>query len=62
MTEDERLALIAKLETSIEETKLLTPEQALGILYRDGFVDIEGNLAPEYGGPPLSPEVFDALA
>lgn len=51
MTEDERRRLMDRLQASIEETKSLTPAQALERLWKEGFCDENGQLTPAYGGP-----------
>jgi hypothetical protein len=50
MSEEERRALLAKMEASIEEAKILTPEEAKGRLIAEGLLNDEGKLAAEYGG------------
>ena len=54
MSEEERRRLLRRIEASIEEAKVLTPEQAREKLSQEGFCDDKGQLAPAYGG--LKPE------
>lgn len=50
MSDDERQALLAKMQASIEEAKRLTQEQARHRLAAEGFCDEKGELSPSYGG------------
>lgn len=54
MSEEERRALLAKMEASSEEAKSLTQEQARKRLSQEGYIDAKGELRPEYGGPAKS--------
>lgn len=51
MSEQERRELLAKMDASIEQTKSETPEQTRERLAREGYIDSNGELKPEYGGP-----------
>lgn len=52
MSEEERRALLAKMQASVEEAKNLTQEQARQRLASEGFCDDRGDLSPSYGGEP----------
>lgn len=51
MSEEERRALLERMQASIEEAKKLSPEEATERLVAEGLCDAEGNLDPSYGGP-----------
>ena len=50
MSEEERRALLAKMQASAEAAKSLTKEEATRRLIADGFLDASGKLSPSYGG------------
>lgn len=50
MSDEERRALLEKVNASIEEVKSLTQEEARQRLAAEGFCDDHGELSPEYGG------------
>lgn len=47
----DRIAMMEKLEASIQQTKAMTPEQLRDRLSRDGYLTDAGALKPEFGGP-----------
>lgn len=50
MSEDERQALLAKMQRTIVEAKKLTKRQARLRLAAEGFTDESGKLSANYGG------------
>jgi hypothetical protein len=50
MTEAERLALLKKIEASIEAVKSMLPEEARRRLIEEGLYDKNGRLSRRYGG------------
>jgi hypothetical protein len=54
MSEDERRALLEKMQQTIAEAKTLTKEQARERLAAEGFTDQAGKLSPDYGGKARS--------
>lgn len=51
MSEEERRALLEKMQAAAEEAKNLTKEEATRLLIQEGFLDANGKLSPSYGGP-----------
>jgi hypothetical protein len=52
VTDEERQALLAKLEANRIAASKMTPQEARAKLIAEGLLDCDGNLRPEYGGLP----------
>jgi hypothetical protein len=50
MSEEERRAILERLEASIIEAQTLTQDEARRRLAAEGFCDEKGRLRPAYGG------------
>jgi len=50
MSEEERKALLERIQASTEAARRMTPDQARQRLQQEGFCDENGRLLPAYGG------------
>lgn len=51
MSEEERRALLEKMQAAAQEAKTLSKEEATKRLIDEGFLTRQGTLSPSYGGP-----------